>query len=83
MNERIRALLEQSTKQINPDDREWVFSKVDQEKFAELIVQECIYLCQTMDPGRDAEDIEDAIRKYFGVECSWISNCTRKRIRRS
>ena len=38
MNERIQELMEQATVQVDPDDREWVFFKVDQAKFAELIV---------------------------------------------
>ena len=42
MNERIRELLKQATKEVDPHDRVWVFSKVDQAKFAELIVRECL-----------------------------------------
>jgi hypothetical protein len=38
------------------------------EKFAELIVRECAGLCSIAAPGRDAEDIEEAILKHFGVE---------------
>ncbi len=41
MNERIKELLKQATKEVDPYDRVWVFSKVDQAKFAELIVREC------------------------------------------
>ena len=41
MNERIQELMEQATVQVDPDDREWVFFKVDQAKFAELLVREC------------------------------------------
>jgi hypothetical protein len=41
MNERIKELLKQATKEVDPHDRVWVFSKVDQAKFAELIVEEC------------------------------------------
>jgi hypothetical protein len=36
------------------------------EKFAELIVRECAGLCSIAAPGRDAEDIEEAILKHFG-----------------
>jgi hypothetical protein len=38
------------------------------EKFAELIVRECAGLCSIAAPGRDAEDIEEAILKHFGVK---------------
>jgi hypothetical protein len=38
------------------------------EKFAELIIRECAGLCSIAAPGRDAEDIEEAILKHFGVE---------------
>jgi hypothetical protein len=41
MNERIKELLKQATKEVDPHDRVWVFSKVDQAKFAELIIAEC------------------------------------------
>jgi hypothetical protein len=44
MNERIRQLLKQATTDVNPQDREWVFSRVDQAKFAELIIKECMDL---------------------------------------
>jgi hypothetical protein len=44
MNERIKELLKQATKEVDPYDRVWVFSKVDQAKFAELIIQECCSL---------------------------------------
>jgi hypothetical protein len=38
------------------------------EKFAELIVRECAGLCSIAASGRDAEDIEEAILKHFGVK---------------
>ena len=53
-------------------DGELIFSK---EKFAELIVRECIEVCNRVyfNNYPDAEDFErseegDAIRKHFGVE---------------
>jgi hypothetical protein len=48
MNERIKELIEQSTTHIEPTSTSgegWIF---DKEKFAELIVKECI---QVLDPG--------------------------------
>jgi hypothetical protein len=57
----------------------WVFSKVDQAKFAELIVKECVKLCEhesnddeydQYDMGQSvkAENIKTAIKQHFGVE---------------
>ena len=41
MNKRIQELLKQATKTVDPEYRVWVFSEVDQAKFAQLIVREC------------------------------------------
>ena len=41
MNKRVAELIKQATTEVNPDGREWVFRKVDQEKLVELIVREC------------------------------------------
>lgn len=78
MNERIKQLLKQSTKEVNPDDREWVFSKVDQEKFAKLIALECAKVCNDVgtaiwaEPNQSnmgtAQTCKVAIEKHFGVE---------------
>jgi len=38
------------------------------ERFAELIVRDCAGLCSITAPGQDAEAIEEAILKHFGVE---------------
>jgi hypothetical protein len=76
MNERIKELLKQST------GTRWYcggeYSEVDQEKFAELIVKECIGVVENLSPGyKDYRDqIEDAFRRdcveeikhKFGVE---------------
>ena len=61
MNERIQELLKQATKTVDPENRVWVFSKVDQAKFAELIVQECAEICL------EANDHKN-ILQHFGVE---------------
>ena len=76
MNERIRLLAEQATTYIEPtaDSGEgWIF---DKEKFAELIVAECIRTIQ-MGITRDGHDTEKYLRsmkhlkdikEHFGVE---------------
>ena len=70
MNPRIKELLEQAGVKfvVMPKDTEY-------EKFAKLIVEECIAICNKIYFERypDAEDFErseegDAIKKHFGVE---------------
>ena len=61
MNERILEL----ARQVWPDPS---VSHVNHEKFAELIVRECAGLCSITASGQDAEAIEEAILKHFGVE---------------
>ena len=73
MNERTRELLLQATTLRGPP---FIRFKVDQEKFAELIVRECTQACINM--GNDyeiksagqyqAELFAFAIKKHFGVE---------------
>lgn len=65
MNERIKDLLKQATKEIDPHDRVWVFSKVDQEKFAELIVRECLAICEELGADYDCHFAADKIAKRF------------------
>jgi hypothetical protein len=73
MNERIRELAEQASKEVFP-----INSIAFMEKFAELIVQECVSIIEGISPGyKDYRDqIEDAFRRdcveeikhKFGVE---------------
>jgi hypothetical protein len=76
MNERIRQLAEQATTYIEPtysSGEGWIF---DKEKFAELIVEECILTIQ-MGITRDGHDTEQyqrsikhikQIKEHFGFE---------------
>ena len=74
MHERIKELLKQATKEVDPYDRVWVFSKVDQAKFAELIVRECTESlwteeCYNSDLALEEFERNSAkIKKHFGVE---------------
>lgn len=72
MNERIKDLLKQATRELNPDDREWVFSKVDQARFAELIVRECMeqvwYTREDGINGNVSEVIKERMKEHFGVK---------------
>jgi hypothetical protein len=77
MNERIQDLIKQSGGHWNRDltmdhhgnfitSHSVKFQKDDIEKFAELIVQECINA--VYDDGQDAEYYQDRIKRRFGVE---------------
>jgi hypothetical protein len=71
MNERIKELAEQATVFVaDYDGQRW---QIDPEKFAELIVRECIDIAQDRAnfpgyPPNDVNDIIDEIREHFGVE---------------
>jgi hypothetical protein len=67
MNERIKQLAEQATTRIEPTSTSgegWIF---DKEKFAELIVRECIQAVKNVG-GYNEEYHMNAIKKYFGIE---------------
>ena len=68
MNERIRELAEQAQKVAYYTDGGYTpIMTLDQEKFAELIVRECIQAVKNV--GGYNEDYHmNAIKKYFGVE---------------
>ena len=66
MNERIKELAEQCREEY--PDTEWpdaVRYRFNEEKFAELIVKECIAVHED-DYGVDI--IGDVLKKHFGVE---------------
>ncbi len=71
MNERIRELVKQATTYIEPTENSgegWIF---DKEKFAELIVKECVELCdrfQDRDVGMQPAECAGAIKQLFGVK---------------
>jgi len=76
MNDRIRQLIEQATDTIeivNPDTGITHYREFfDKEKFAELIVWECMeqvwYSREDSINGNVSEVIKDRIKKHFGVE---------------
>ena len=83
MNNKIKQLAEQATTYIEPTSNSgegWIF---DKEKFAELIVRECIEKITTYDlvPGHSAkwediydihtrllQDLGEELKDHFGVE---------------
>jgi len=70
MNKRIFELLKRATTNVNPEDREWVFSRVDQVKFAELIVKECsdLFEIEWGEEKLTGNDVGYVLKKHFGVE---------------
>ena len=75
MNERIKELELQCyvtiTKAGLDGHHEKTTTTFDKEKFAELIVRECLETIEEMDPHsamRNIDDIYVAVKKHFGVE---------------
>jgi hypothetical protein len=71
MNERLQELARQAGLEFDDDlvlEPEAIYytTQKDLEKFAELIVQECIDA--VYDDGQDAEYYQDRIKRRFGVE---------------
>ena len=66
MNKRIQELAKQATTYIDPSANDGVCWNFDKEKFAELIVQECLNICEEMgDNGKDGHYCADKIVKTF------------------
>ena len=66
MNERIKELAIRATTYIDPSANDGVCWNFDKEKFAELIVQECLNICEEMgDNGKDGHYCADKIVKTF------------------
>jgi hypothetical protein len=64
MNERIKLLAEQATTYIDPSANDGVCWYFDKEKFAQLIVGECIKMLADNSEFRSCV----IIAKHFGVE---------------
>ena len=64
MNERIRELAEQATTRIEEYGWGTSYENFDREKFAELIVAECIKLAVFKGDAKTGK----AIKQHFGVE---------------
>ena len=80
MNERINELFEQALKEFNEENKyaTIIVPNPLKEKFAELIVRECVSTVENLSPGYQdyRNQIEDAFRRdcveqikeHFGVE---------------
>lgn len=77
MNERIKELKDQCWVEKRWDNGMWIEKHIDQEKFAELIVQECANIVanrkdQAIDNGLNVDEAmsmaEMDLLEHFGVE---------------
>lgn len=75
MNQRILELLKQASKLANTDDNKDIdrnFDMIVAEKFAELMVKECLEVANNNRTGMEIKTntnlTADAIKKHFGVE---------------
>ena len=73
MNERIRELAREAAGGLldYTAEGEWKLSQNEAEKFAELIVQECVQVCNDVDAEYEGEDVlatwcARAIKDHFG-----------------
>jgi hypothetical protein len=64
MNERIKELAEQATCDIKDEFGYWIGRELDKEKFADLILFECIKLAVFRGDAQTGK----AIKEHFGVE---------------
>ena len=67
MNERIKELAEQSRKHFPKTESSGEFWVFDEQKFAELIVQECCDIFVEL-RTRPADLAVKDVKKHFGVE---------------
>ena len=68
MNKRIRELYDQSLV-IRNDDAQWIEDELDSEKFAELIVRECVTIVtDAVDHREPASTYASKIQQHFEVE---------------
>ena len=69
MNERIKELAEQATKRYPATESSGEFSTFDKEKFAELIVRECLNIVDDEGCGEGGSiRAMKKIKQHFGVK---------------
>lgn len=71
MNDRIKQLASRCRIETYGVNGELLYEGFDEEKFAELIVKECVSVTEEYrgtEWGKAAECIGDAINEHFGVE---------------
>jgi len=79
VNERIRLLVEQATTRIDPTAHDGACWDFDKEKFAQLIVQECVAQCEQVATDADAmtksKFVTDAGRQLHEGMWGGAKNC--------
>ena len=68
MNERLKELAAQATVDIKDEYGHWIGSELDEEKFAQLIVSECIELNKQELAFNAFERMLNRYKEHFGVE---------------
>jgi len=71
MNERIKEFAKQSTVDIKDEFGHWINSEFDKEKFAELIVQECIKINEEELSYVAFDILLDRYHEHFGTNSDW------------
>jgi hypothetical protein len=67
MNKRIGQLAEQATTSIKDEYGHWIGSELDEEKFAELIVQECATVIEKNLFQGIGWNTSRAVKRHFGI----------------
>ena len=72
MNERIKELIDMATTVTEPDDPDYRHETFDKEKFAQLIIRECLAQVrvevQYFSDWDKADKVVGTVKKHFGVE---------------
>jgi len=68
MNNRIQELARQATVDIKDEFGHWINSDLDKERFAKLIVQECISAVEDTNDRYRRDYFAAKIKQHFGIE---------------
>ena len=68
MNEKIKELMKEANKDITLGKPFWPALEEFSEKFAELIIRECVGIANNVHMCRDGRVVAEDIKNHFGVE---------------
>jgi len=68
MNNRIQELARQATVDIKDEFGHWINSDLDKERFAKLIVQECISAVEDTNDRHRRDYFAAKIKQHFGIQ---------------
>ena len=71
MNNRIKLLAEQSYNDVKDEFGHWINCEFDKEKFAELIVRECIKINRQELSFVAFNVLHDRYEEHFGTKPDW------------